>query len=76
MKAKTMEIDSERWGVTNDAITGIFVRAQDSDGGWHSADIWYLKPDSLLEWLRSDGGENPLAENTVGILLGRGHLLD
>jgi len=71
-----MKIDPERWkGDTDEAVTGIFVRAQDPDGNWQSADIWCLEPESLLEWLRSRGGENPYAENVVGVLLGRGHLV-
>ncbi len=54
--------------------TGIYVRAKDINGKWVSSDISGLTKASLLEWLRSCGGDNPLAENTVGILLGYGHL--
>lgn len=50
--------------------TGIYVRAQNEKGKWLSADIAHLSSASLLHWLRSRGGENPLAENVVGILLG------
>lgn len=62
--------------------TGIFVRALregiDSEGNtkhkWDSVDISRLTKESLLQWLRSRGGDNPFAEDTVGILLGHGHL--
>ena len=54
--------------------TGIYVRAQDEGGKWHAADISHLTAESLLEWLHSRGGCNPLAENVVGILFGHGHI--
>ena len=54
--------------------TGIFVRAQVPGGKWDSVDIAQLDAESLLEWLRSRDGDNSLAENVVGILLGHGHL--
>ena len=50
--------------------TGIYVRAQDINGKWISCDIADLTRDSLFQWLRSRGGENPYAENVVGLLLG------
>lgn len=53
--------------------TGIFVRAQDKDGSWHTTDIAHLDSKSLITWLRSRGGKNEWAEETVGILLGHGH---
>jgi len=53
--------------------TGIYVRAK-RDLRWDSVDISHLGKDSLLIWLRSRGGRNPLAEDTVGILLDHGHL--
>ncbi len=59
---------------TRNGDTGIYVRAQDINGKWVSADICQLTKVSLLEWLRSRGGDNPWAEDTVGILLGYGHL--
>lgn len=68
-------IDSERyenketWG-----STGIFVRAQHTTGKWESVDIVLLSKDSLLAWLKSRGGDNPYAEDVVGILFGHGHL--
>jgi len=39
-----------------------------------SADIIHLDKPSLREWLRSRDGENRMAEDVVGILLGHGHL--
>lgn len=50
--------------------TGIYVRAQDSDGNWHSVDIAELDEPSLTEFLLSRGGSNPWAENVVRLLLG------
>jgi hypothetical protein len=55
--------------------TGIYVRAKyPSTGRWDSVDIASLDKASLLNWLKSRGGDNKLAENVVGILLGHGHL--
>ena len=57
--------------------TGIYVRVYDvEDKKWTSADIVLLHRDSLLRWLKSRGGDNPWAEDVVGILLGHGHLHD
>lgn len=53
--------------------TGIFVRAKDETGKWRTTDIAHLDPKSLITWLRSRGGKNEWAEETVGILLGHGH---
>ncbi len=53
--------------------TGIYVRAKDGDK-WMNADIAELDKSSLLAWLRSRGGDNPWAEDTLGILLGHGPL--
>jgi hypothetical protein len=55
-------------------VTGIYVRAMRPDGGYESVDLAYLDAPSLLGWLKSKGGDNPLAEDVVGILLGHGHL--
>jgi len=54
--------------------TGIFIRAEDSNGKFGSFDIAQLDKESLLAWLKSRGGDNSYAEDTVGILLGHGHL--
>lgn len=50
--------------------TGIYVRAQKPAGGYGNFDIAELERESLLAWLRSRGGANLWAENTVLILLG------
>lgn len=59
---------------SDESLTGIYVRAVDQKGKWRSADICELDKESLLSWLRSRGGDNPYAEDVVGILLGHGHL--
>jgi len=66
------KIDPERFTFYNQS-TGIFVRVL-YNGKWINADIAILDKASLLAWLRSRGGENEWAENTVGILLGHGSL--
>lgn len=68
-----MEVIKERWEESEKWATGIFVRAK-VDDRWVSADIAVLTPESLLQWLRSGEGKNLMAENTVGILLGHGHI--
>ena len=68
-------ISPERWVEKEDWQTGIFIRAQlPNETKWYTADIAILEKDSLLVWLRSRGGNNPYAEDVVGILLGHGHL--
>lgn len=54
--------------------TGIYVRAQDINGSWVSCDMCELTKSSLLEFLKSRGGDNPWAEDCCGIILGHGHL--
>ena len=54
--------------------TGVFIRAKDEAGKFQTCDISQLTSESLLAWLRSRGGDNPWAEDVVGILLGHGHL--
>lgn len=59
----------KRWGGAIDAnITGIYVRARHEDKPV-SVDIALLDQASLRHWLRSRGGDNPWAENTVALLL-------
>jgi hypothetical protein len=55
--------------------TGIYVRARDGER-FVSADIDQLDKRSLLAWLRSRGGDNPYAEDVVGLIMGHGHLHD
>lgn len=64
----TYRVDASRRGMYG--TTGIFVRAQEVDGSWTSADIADLNRESLDAWLRSRGGENDWAESVVRILLG------
>lgn len=67
-----MKIDQRR--LNYDDSTGVYIRAQNDNGKWQSIDIACLTKESLLEWLKSDGGDNKLAENMVGILVEHGHL--
>jgi len=69
-----LRVDPLRSFIGDESKTGIFVRAIGPDGKYGSYCISQLTNGSLLEWLRSRGGSNLLAENVVGILLGRGHL--
>ena len=66
-------VDSDRWRYKNDWRTGIPIRAKLRNGNLVTADIGVLEKDSLLAWLRSHG-DNIVAENVVGIILGHGHL--
>lgn len=61
-------IDPGRMGELGE--TGIYVRALAPDGKAQSTDISRLDKESLLAWLRSRGGDNLWAENTVLLLLG------
>lgn len=52
--------------------TGIYVRAKGPEGRFGTYDIFDLTKESLTAWLKSRGGNNEWAENTVLILLGHG----
>ena len=70
-----MNVMKERWECRelieiSGGCTGIFVRAQLPDETWDSVDIAFLEKESLIEWLKSRGGNNPWAEEVVCILLG------
>lgn len=67
-----LHIDIDRVGITR--RSGIYVRARGVNGRWRSVDISELTHESLLQWLREQGGDNTRAEDTVGLLLGHGHL--
>lgn len=70
-----LKADDSRVGPGNHQSTGIYVRATSGNSvQYASFDIAELDAESLLVWLRSRGGDNPLAEDVVGILLGHGHL--
>lgn len=64
--------NDDRWEIRDQFPgTGIFVRAQvPPDNRWTSVDIEVLDLPSLMTWLRSRGGDNKWAENTVALLLG------
>ena len=69
-----LKVDPQRLAALNsDGGTGIWIRAE-HDGRWDNHDIAALDADSLLAWLKSRGGDNPIAENMVGHLLGHGRL--
>lgn len=53
---------------TGEYETGIYVRAK-RNGEWGSYDIGELTAASLIAWLRSGGGRNPIAEAVVMALL-------
>jgi len=55
--------------------TGICVHVED-EGEWKAVDISQLEAASLLEWLKSRGESNKIAENVVGLLLGHGRFYD
>lgn len=51
-------------------LSGIWVRARYPDGGYGTTDLAHLTKESFFAWLRSRGGKNEWAENTVAALLG------
>ncbi len=62
-------IDPERGAATP---TGIMVRACEVIDGckaWGSHDIAYLTRDSVLEFLRSRGGQNEWMENVILLVM-------
>jgi hypothetical protein len=72
-----LSVDPGRWEVRDklDGHTSIYVRAKvPPDNRWESVDIILLDLPSLFAWLRSRGGDNRWAENTVALMLG--HKLD
>ncbi len=70
----TLKVDADRhvrhedWFVIPEC--GIPVRCEGPDGKWGAFDIAHLDRASLIEWLRSHGGDNPWAERVVCVLLG------
>jgi hypothetical protein len=61
-------IDPERLAKYPDR-TGIYIRAT-LDGKWETCDLIHLTKESVVQWLKSRGGDNKWAEDTVLILLG------
>ncbi len=68
-----LKVDPKRLKQLTGESTRMRARAK-HDGCWGSYDIVALDKPSLLAWLKSQGGDNPWAEDAVGILLGHGHL--
>lgn len=54
----------------DDALTGIFIRAQDGAGRWHSVDIAVLDRPSLIEFVTSRGEVSEWAQGIILHLLG------
>ncbi|MBN3875235.1 hypothetical protein [Nostoc sp. JL23] len=70
-----LKIDPTRWANKEEwEGTGVYVRATFADGSCGVVEISHLEKASLLDWLKSTGGDNRIAENCVGILLGHGSL--
>lgn len=67
MTMTDLRVDHERKFYSG---TEIYVRAIGFDGKWDSVDLAQLDRASVISWLKSRGGDNPWAENTVLILLG------
>lgn len=65
-------VDPRRANIGTPA-TGILVRARNGTK-WGNYDIADLDAQSLLKWLRSRGGKNEWAENTLGLILGHGNI--
>lgn len=61
-----LEVDRKR---LDGPECGILIRARVA-GVWCPTDLAHLDRESVLRWLRSGGGSNPLAENCVLVLLG------
>ncbi|MHC5827014.1 MAG: hypothetical protein ACYT04_66880, partial [Nostoc sp.] len=69
----SLKIDPTRWANHEQWLgTQIFVRAQHPNGVAETVEISLLDKSSLLAWLKSMGGDNRIAENCVGLLLGHG----
>lgn len=69
-----LKVDAIRWMNQEKYETGIYVRALIPGDIIYTVDVGVLNKESLLEYLRMNGGSNPIAENIIGILLGHGHL--
>ena len=61
-----LKVDPYRTGAKE---TGVQARCLESPGVYKLHDIAHLDAASLLAWLRSKGGCNPWAENTIAALL-------
>jgi hypothetical protein len=72
MSDEKITIDPQRVAEGEYYRTGILIRAWNGEK-WVTADIAQIDKRSLYVWLRSEGGNNRLAENTVAIFLGHEH---
>lgn len=54
----------------DDPVTGIFVRAEDGTGRWHSVDMAVLDRPSLIEFIESRGEVSGWARGIILHLLG------
>lgn len=72
MKLKT---DPKRQNENMHGLTGIFIRAIGTNGKQDAYDLAELDAESLTAWLTRDGGSNPLAENTVRVMLGHEQII-
>lgn len=54
--------------VLTEVVTNVYVRATHREK-WGSYDISQLDNESLLRWLRAQDGDNPRAEDLVGVLI-------
>lgn len=67
-------VDPERYAnISYRCGTGIYIYAKTEDG-YDAVDLAVLDKQSLLSWLKQNNESNKIAEDTVGILLGHGHL--
>lgn len=71
-KSEDLRVCPDRSSINRNmhGTTGVYVRARGDGDKWGSYDIAELDRSSLHRWLRSRGGKNLWAENTVLILLG------
>ena len=67
-----LHIDPERTKFHE--ATPLWIRAWHPVDGVGTYNVAELTAESLLVWLKSRGGDNPWAEDCVGILLGHRHL--
>lgn len=65
-----MRRDETRLGLGK---TGVYVRALTERDTWISCDVAHLSKQSLKQWL-CYGGDNRLAEDLCGVVLGHGRL--
>lgn len=65
-----LKIDPQRQRTAEESLTGIFVRAQDSEGKWGNADIAELDRPSYEEFCKSRGEVSQWAMSILFHLMG------